>query len=187
MLQSQASWPAMVLELVPSMFFDEGKDWGRSRRLISPSINGHNMLAVLPMMAKVRGRCRRTNLNSHCYLLGLFFAGCFCDESRSSTDRQNGRSNTTAVCRSSLKMMTHQYNTCSEVDYLLVACRWLQAHRGGELFCKHYSFKARRRRGVEYVQSRRDCIQSRLNVLLADDGAVRMVAVGLPRRWPVKP
>ena len=47
------------------MFFEDGKAWGRSRRLISPNLNGHNVEAMLPIMSKVtrprkrlRGRVR---------------------------------------------------------------------------------------------------------------------------------
>lgn len=52
-LQTRATWSATELELIPSMFFDEGKDWGRSRRLISPNLNGHNVMAMLPIISKV--------------------------------------------------------------------------------------------------------------------------------------
>lgn len=38
------------------MFFEEGKAWGRSRRLISPNLNGHNVAAMLPIIAKVGER-----------------------------------------------------------------------------------------------------------------------------------
>lgn len=37
----------------PSMFFEEGKEWGRARRLISPNLNGHNITAMLPIISKV--------------------------------------------------------------------------------------------------------------------------------------
>ena len=46
----------------PSMFFDEGKEWGRSRRLISPNLNGHNIATMLPMISKVP--MRRIHLGS---------------------------------------------------------------------------------------------------------------------------
>ena len=36
------------------MFFDEGKQWGRSRRLISPNFVGHNLTAMIPCIVKVR-------------------------------------------------------------------------------------------------------------------------------------
>lgn len=35
------------------MFFEEGKAWGRSRRLIAPNLNGHNVAAMLPVISKV--------------------------------------------------------------------------------------------------------------------------------------
>lgn len=38
----------------PSLFFDEGKVWGRSRRIISPPLNGHHNVAnMIPAIAKV--------------------------------------------------------------------------------------------------------------------------------------
>ena len=38
----------------PSLFFDEGKRWGRSRRIISPALNGHHNVAnMIPAIAKV--------------------------------------------------------------------------------------------------------------------------------------
>lgn len=41
----------------PSLFFDEGKRWGRSRRIISPALNGHHNVAnMIPAIAKVRRR-----------------------------------------------------------------------------------------------------------------------------------
>eukprot|EP00904_Undaria_pinnatifida_P007026 jgi/Undpi1/3453/HiC_scaffold_16.g06825.m1 len=42
--------------MAPSMFFDEGKEWGRSRRLISPNLSGHNIAAMLPMISKIAER-----------------------------------------------------------------------------------------------------------------------------------
>ena len=36
------------------MFFDEGKEWGRTRRLISPNIAGHNVKAMMSYISKVR-------------------------------------------------------------------------------------------------------------------------------------
>ena len=37
-----------------SMFFEEGKAWGRSRRLISPNLSGHSIATMLPVVAKVK-------------------------------------------------------------------------------------------------------------------------------------
>jgi len=52
-LQNIYSWAASQTRLKDSMFFEEGKAWGRSRRLISPNLNGHNVAGMLPIMAKV--------------------------------------------------------------------------------------------------------------------------------------
>ncbi len=52
-LQDIYTWAASQTRLKDSMFFEEGKAWGRSRRLISPNLNGHNVPAMLPIMAKV--------------------------------------------------------------------------------------------------------------------------------------
>ena len=38
---------------MPAMFFDEGKEGGRSRRIISPNLTGHNIAVMLPMISKV--------------------------------------------------------------------------------------------------------------------------------------
>lgn len=35
------------------MFFRDGKAWGRSRRIIAPNLNGHNVAAMLPITSKV--------------------------------------------------------------------------------------------------------------------------------------
>ncbi|CAM9573088.1 unnamed protein product, partial [Scytosiphon promiscuus] len=43
--------------LNPSLFFDEGKEWGRSRRLISPALNGHqNVADMIPAITKIAER-----------------------------------------------------------------------------------------------------------------------------------
>lgn len=47
-------WAAGKLGVVRSMFFDEGKEWGRSRRLISPSMNEHNIAGMVPVISEVR-------------------------------------------------------------------------------------------------------------------------------------
>ena len=52
--QTQFQWAAEKLGFTPSMFFDEGKQWGRARRVIAPSLNGHNVAAMIPIMNKVR-------------------------------------------------------------------------------------------------------------------------------------
>ena len=53
LLQTQLSWAAAQVKLKDSMFFEDGKAWGRSRRLISPNLNGHNVGAMLSIMSKV--------------------------------------------------------------------------------------------------------------------------------------
>eukprot|EP00903_Cladosiphon_okamuranus_P007588 g7361.t1 len=51
------SWMAERIGLGPSLFFDEGKQWGRSRRIISPALNGHHNVAnMIPAMAKIAER-----------------------------------------------------------------------------------------------------------------------------------
>lgn len=47
------AWPAIQLGFVPSLFFNEGWMWGRSRRIIAPSLSAHNVLDMLPAMAQV--------------------------------------------------------------------------------------------------------------------------------------
>lgn len=51
--KNQLQWAAAQLGIVDSMFFEEGKEWGRSRRIISPHLNGHSVAAMLPIMVKV--------------------------------------------------------------------------------------------------------------------------------------
>ena len=53
-VQDQMTWAAEQIGVKDSMFFEEGKAWGRSRRLISPNLNGHNVAAMIPVMAKVQ-------------------------------------------------------------------------------------------------------------------------------------
>ncbi len=41
----------------PFLFFDEGKQWGRSRRILSPALSGHqNVANMVPAVAKVSRR-----------------------------------------------------------------------------------------------------------------------------------
>ncbi|CBJ30458.1 cytochrome P450 [Ectocarpus siliculosus] len=41
----------------PSLFFEEGKEWGRSRRLIAPFLSGHkNVAGMVPSIAKIAER-----------------------------------------------------------------------------------------------------------------------------------
>eukprot|EP00904_Undaria_pinnatifida_P013623 jgi/Undpi1/9391/HiC_scaffold_27.g11848.m1 len=47
------NWPAEKIGLLPAMFFDEGKQWGRSRRLICPHLVGHNVTNMIPSIAKM--------------------------------------------------------------------------------------------------------------------------------------
>ncbi|CAN0057062.1 unnamed protein product [Scytosiphon promiscuus] len=43
--------------LSPSLFFDEGKEWGRARRLISPALSGHHNVAdMVPATTKIAER-----------------------------------------------------------------------------------------------------------------------------------
>lgn len=50
------TWAAGEAGMIPSMFFDEGKEWGRSRRLIAPNLNGHNIAVMLPLISKIAER-----------------------------------------------------------------------------------------------------------------------------------
>ncbi|CAM9660900.1 unnamed protein product [Pylaiella littoralis] len=50
------SWASGQVGLNDSMFFEEGKAWGRSRRLISPHLNGHKVVDMLPVMSKMGER-----------------------------------------------------------------------------------------------------------------------------------
>ena len=36
-----------------AMFFQTGKPWGRSRRIIAPNLTAHNVAGMLPIMSKV--------------------------------------------------------------------------------------------------------------------------------------
>eukprot|EP00752_Nemacystus_decipiens_P003174 g2937.t1 len=54
---TQFSWMAPKIGLDPSLFFDEGKRWGRSRRIISPALNGHHNVAnMIPAIVKITER-----------------------------------------------------------------------------------------------------------------------------------
>ncbi|CAM9971103.1 unnamed protein product, partial [Ectocarpus fasciculatus] len=53
---NQTKWAAEQVGVQSSLFFEEGRTWGRSRRLISPNLNGHNVAAMLPVIAKVGER-----------------------------------------------------------------------------------------------------------------------------------
>ena len=46
-------WAGNQFGLIPSLFFDEGKNWGRSRRIISPLLARHNVASMLPVVVKV--------------------------------------------------------------------------------------------------------------------------------------
>eukprot|EP00903_Cladosiphon_okamuranus_P016172 g14923.t1 len=48
----QLQWAGEQVGVKNSMFFEEGKAWGRSRRLISPNLNGLKVAAMLLAMAK---------------------------------------------------------------------------------------------------------------------------------------
>lgn len=45
---------ADLIGITPSMFFEEGKAWGRSRRIIAPSLNAHNVMDMLEVISTVR-------------------------------------------------------------------------------------------------------------------------------------
>lgn len=62
-MPNQLPWMSKRVGLEPSLFFDEGKQWGRSRRIISPALNGHNNVAnMIPAMAKIAERvCTKLN------------------------------------------------------------------------------------------------------------------------------
>ncbi|CAM9435860.1 unnamed protein product [Hapterophycus canaliculatus] len=54
---NQAAQMSARVGLNPSLFFEEGKGWGRSRRLISPALNGHqNAADMVPSIAKIAER-----------------------------------------------------------------------------------------------------------------------------------
>eukprot|EP00752_Nemacystus_decipiens_P003173 g2936.t1 len=54
---TQFSWMSERIGMDPSLFFDEGKRWGRSRRIISPALSGHHNVAnMVPAMAKIAER-----------------------------------------------------------------------------------------------------------------------------------
>ncbi len=80
-LQNQVAWASAQVRVKDSMFFEEGKEWGRSRRLISPNLNGHNVAAMLPIMAKVTSFASGTGCS--CGVCGtsdrrgsIFFRSC---------------------------------------------------------------------------------------------------------------
>lgn len=52
--KDQQSSLAKKVGMMPSLFFIEGKEWGRSRRMISPALSGHHNVAnMVPAIAKV--------------------------------------------------------------------------------------------------------------------------------------
>lgn len=52
--KSQLHWAVKNVGLEPSLFFDEGTNWGRSRRILSPALNGHSNVAnMIPSITKV--------------------------------------------------------------------------------------------------------------------------------------
>lgn len=51
--KDQMPWMSRSVGLNPSLFFDEGKEWGRSRRIMSPSLNEHNVGNMIPAITKV--------------------------------------------------------------------------------------------------------------------------------------
>ncbi|CAN0206214.1 unnamed protein product, partial [Hapterophycus canaliculatus] len=53
LVANQSEWAGRQLGVNNAMFNQEGKAWGRSRRLISPNLIGHNLTAMLPVISKV--------------------------------------------------------------------------------------------------------------------------------------
>ncbi|CAN0178058.1 unnamed protein product, partial [Ectocarpus fasciculatus] len=54
---SQFQWMSKKVEVYPFLFVEEGKQWGRSRRLIAPFLNGHkNVAGMVPSIAKIAER-----------------------------------------------------------------------------------------------------------------------------------
>ncbi|CAN0394924.1 unnamed protein product, partial [Ectocarpus sp. 12 AP-2014] len=54
---SQFPWMSNKIGAYPSLFFEEGKEWGRSRRLIAPFLSGHkNVAGMVPSIAKIAER-----------------------------------------------------------------------------------------------------------------------------------
>eukprot|EP00903_Cladosiphon_okamuranus_P020514 g18832.t1 len=54
---TQFSWMSARIGMNPSLFFDEGKRWGRSRRVLSPALSGHqNVANMVPAVAKIAER-----------------------------------------------------------------------------------------------------------------------------------
>eukprot|EP00752_Nemacystus_decipiens_P014607 g13007.t1 len=52
----QMTWAAEQVGVKHALFFEEGKTWGRSRRLVSPNLNGHNVATMLPVISKIGER-----------------------------------------------------------------------------------------------------------------------------------
>lgn len=52
-VQKQFHWVADVMGFLPTLFFDEGRAWGRSRRIIAPSLHGHNVRDMIPTISEV--------------------------------------------------------------------------------------------------------------------------------------
>ncbi|CAM9461272.1 unnamed protein product [Ectocarpus fasciculatus] len=54
---SQFPWMSKTIGVYPSLFVEEGKEWGRSRRLIAPFLSGHkNVAGMVPSIAKIAER-----------------------------------------------------------------------------------------------------------------------------------
>ncbi|CAN0228567.1 unnamed protein product [Pylaiella littoralis] len=49
-------WMSKEVGLGQSLLFDESKEWGRSRRVISPSLNEHNVVKMIPTITKIAER-----------------------------------------------------------------------------------------------------------------------------------
>lgn len=58
--ESDLKWPASQVGIGESMFFQEGEKWGRSKRLISPSLSSHNIEGMLSYIYTVaEGMCTK--------------------------------------------------------------------------------------------------------------------------------
>lgn len=52
--QKGFQWATDIVGVSPSLFTDEGADWGRSRRLVAPPLSGHNVRKMVPAITKAR-------------------------------------------------------------------------------------------------------------------------------------
>lgn len=52
-IQDQLDFVGRELGIGPSLVFNEGDMWGRSRRIVSPPLSPHSVLGMLPAMTTV--------------------------------------------------------------------------------------------------------------------------------------